>query len=92
MFSMGDKEWPGLSKLVEEAGEVTQICGKLIATRGKEEYWDGSNLRSRLIEELGDLQAAIVFVTLNSGLDTEAIMTRAEAKLKLFNEWHRTNQ
>lgn len=28
MFAIGDKEWPGISKLIEEAGEVLQICGK----------------------------------------------------------------
>ncbi len=92
MFAMGDKEWPGLSKLVEEAGEVSQVCGKLIATRGKEEYWDGSNLRERLIEELGDLQAAMLFITKHADLDAAAIGERTKKKLQLFEEWHRTKQ
>lgn len=85
-YSIGSELWPGLSKLSEEAGEVIQVVGKLIATGGEEQHWDGSNLRKRLAEELGDLLAAIEFVALKNGLaDT---FTRAEEKLKLFEKWH----
>jgi hypothetical protein len=52
MFAIGDKEWPGISKLVEEAGEVGQVCGKLIGSGGETAHFDGSNLRARLSEEL----------------------------------------
>lgn len=30
MFSIGSKRWPGISKLIEECGEVLQIAGKLM--------------------------------------------------------------
>lgn len=56
-FSLGSKVWPGLSKLIEEAGEVAELlpdlillkvigklqqtAGKLIQTAGAAEHWDG---------------------------------------------------
>lgn len=33
-FSLGSRTWPGLSKLVEECGEVLQIAGKIMGTGG----------------------------------------------------------
>lgn len=62
MFAIGDERWPGISKLVEESGEVLQVCGKLVWTHGDVTHFDGSNLKSRLETELGDLLAAIAFV------------------------------
>ena len=41
MFAIGDKKWPGISKLVEEAGEVTQVAGKLMGSGGDILHWDG---------------------------------------------------
>lgn len=38
-YCIGSKEWNGLSKIVEEAGELLQVCGKLMANEGKEIYW-----------------------------------------------------
>lgn len=87
-FCIGSALWPGLSKLVEEAGEVQQVAGKLIATGGKAEHWDGTNLHERLAEELADLMAACGFVARANGLDTDAFFARAEEKLALFHQWH----
>lgn len=90
MYAIGDDEWPGISKLIEECGEVIQVCGKLLATHGEAAHWDGTNLHRRLADELGDLQAAIRFVQLkNPNLDPEAIRSRADEKLELFLRWHR---
>lgn len=89
MFAIGSSVWPGLSKLIEECGEVTQVAGKLIATGGEAAHWDGTDLRERLQNELGDLRAAIAFVVNHCGLDRDAYLQRAEEKLKLFAAWHK---
>lgn len=89
-FAIGAAVWPGLSKLIEEAGEVCQVSGKLIATNGQEEHWDGSNLRQRIEDELADLMAACQFVIDHNNLDAEAIKRRADQKLALFAEWHKS--
>jgi NTP pyrophosphatase (non-canonical NTP hydrolase) len=88
MFAIGDQEWPGLSKLTEECGEVLQVIGKLIASGGLVEHWDGSNLKERLETELGDLKAAIAFVIKHCNLDGTAIVRREVEKLRRFSIWH----
>lgn len=88
MFAIGDKEWAGLSKLVEECGEVQQVLGKLIGSRGDVNHYDGSNLRDRLEEELADLLAAIMFFTMANGLGASGnIGERAKQKYELFVQW-----
>lgn len=87
-FSIGSDRWPGLSKLIEEMGEVQQVVGKLIATGGEAKHWDGTDLRDRLQEELGDLLGAIAFVEDHCGLDQWAIAERALRKRRLFDKWH----
>ena len=88
-FSIGSKVWPGTSKLIEEMGELQQVLGKLIATAGDTKHWDG-DLKARLIEELGDVHAALTFFqTSNIGVDDHhAVIDRAAKKFKLFKEWH----
>ena len=88
-FQMGSRVWPGLGKLVEEAGEVIQVAGKLVATGGEAAYWDGSDLRARLEEEIADLQAAAQFVAEECGLGLMMIAARREEKLETFRRWHR---
>jgi NTP pyrophosphatase (non-canonical NTP hydrolase) len=86
MFAIGDDQWPGLSKLSEEAGEVVQVIGKLMGTHGKSRHWDGTDLRQRLIEEIADVIAACeLVIELN---DLEGIEKRKQQKLALFHEWH----
>jgi hypothetical protein len=88
-FAIGAEVWPGISKLVEEAGETQQVCGKLLGTDGQEEHWDGTNLRTRLEDELADLRAAIDFVVQTNGLDEARMRDRALAKITTFRVWHR---
>lgn len=88
-FAIGSKTWPGISKLVEELGEVAQVAGKLIATGGRPGHWDGTDLRTRLEDELADLSAAIAFVISQNALDTTRIADRRGAKLRQFEDWHR---
>ncbi len=87
-FAIGSTVWPGLSKLVEEMGEVLQVAGKTMGTGGLAMHWDGSDLRKRLEEEIADTMAAIRFFTEHNGLDEERIAQRAEQKYKLFCTWH----
>lgn len=87
-FAIGDPQWAGISKLVEECGEVQQVCGKLLGTRGAVEHWDGTNLKTRLEDEIADVVAAAFFVTQKNGLDEERMADRVEEKLRRFEEWH----
>jgi hypothetical protein len=88
-FSIGSKIWPGTSKVIEEMGELQQVLGKLIAVAGDTKHWDG-DLRKRLVEEIGDLSAALVFFkTENLTLDeVKQVAERAEKKVALFRQWH----
>lgn len=88
MFAIGDKDWPGISKLVEEAGEVLQICGKLMGTRGALKHWNVENLKEALEDEIADLTATCAFVIGACHLDRKRILDRYVVKLNRFNRWH----
>lgn len=92
MFTIGDDEWPGVAKLMEEAAETIQVCAKLMATEGANEHWDHTDLTERLTEELGDLQAAIDFMLLFSGIESHPVHARAKEKLQQFAVWHTEGQ
>jgi NTP pyrophosphatase (non-canonical NTP hydrolase) len=87
-FSIGGQLWPGLSKLIEECGEVLQVGGKLIGNEGGLDHWDGTNLRTRMESELGDLRAAIDFFAEENGLCPATIERQRAAKLAMFRGWH----
>lgn len=88
-YSFGSANWPGLSKLIEECGEVQQIAGKLMQVGGDSDHWSESDLRQRMQDELGDLMAAVSIFVETSGLDKQAIWSRANEKHDLFEKWHR---
>lgn len=89
-FSLGSKTWPGLSKVVEECGEVLQVAGKLMGTAGDINHWDGKGpLDVRMAEEVCDLFAACVaFFQLNGFDGIEAYMQREMDKYHTFLRWH----
>lgn len=89
-YSIGSGHWPGVSKLVEELGELGQVLGKLIAINGSASHWDGSDLRVRLVEEMGDVRAAISFFSQQNLTPEEAIRlaSREADKLQTFHDWH----
>lgn len=89
LFAFGADAWPGLAKLMEEAGEVVQVCGKLLMTYGEPKHWDGTDLKARLEEELGDLLAAADFVQMHCGLDMSRIDGQRRRKRLRFEQWHR---
>lgn len=88
----------GLVKLTEEACEVGQVAMKLVAypelqnPEATAKGWlhpDGTDLRQRLVEEMGDALAAIEFVTGRLGLSRSAISDRMAFKFALFEKWDR---
>jgi NTP pyrophosphatase (non-canonical NTP hydrolase) len=87
-FGIGSEVWPGLAKVAEEAGELLQVVGKLVATGGRTAHHDGTDLRARLVEECGDLLAAIGYLTAANGLEAE-VAERAAGKREIFDGWHR---
>lgn len=89
-FSLGSRTWPGLSKVIEECGEVLQVAGKLMGTAGKVEHWDGAGpLDVRIAEEMCDLFAACVaFFQLNGFDGVEEYVEREADKYQTFLRWH----
>ncbi len=88
-FAIGGSKWPGTAKLIEELGELQQALGKLIATGGKPNHWDGTNLVERIEEEIADVTAAIGFFVGANHLSHGDIDARTATKLDLFLKWHR---
>jgi hypothetical protein len=86
-YEIGSQTWPGLAKLAEESGELVQILAKLVGASGRDTYYDGTDLRARLIEECGDLRAALTFFVETNELGP-AVEARAAEKLALFRRWH----
>lgn len=79
----------GLAKLLEELGELAQITAKKLAFMDTDEHPDGKgSMRVRMQEEMGDVRAAIDFVTETFGLDSLTISRRANVKLTMFRYWH----
>lgn len=92
-FSLGSRTWPGLSKLVEECGDVLQIAGKIMGTGGAVQHWDGKgDLDERIALELCDLFAAArAFFQLN-GFDGNPVYIQREIqKYRQFLKWHSEN-
>jgi len=87
-MAIGARDLPGVGKLAEEAGEISQVVGKLIATDGQAEHWDGTDLHTRLLDEAGDMLAAIRYFGWANEV-TEEIERRAAVKLARFQRWHR---
>ena len=89
MFAIGDKEWPGVSKVLEEMGELQQVLGKIMGVRGEIQHWSG-DLRKMLIEELADVYAALSFFQDHNmtGDEMELVSDRAHFKAKRFEAWH----
>lgn len=88
-YAIGSDRWPGTSRVLEESGELTQVLGKLMATGGDADHWSG-DLRKKLVEEIGDLSAALAFfrernLTVNEQDDVDVQMG---LKLRLFRKWH----
>lgn len=89
-FYIGAASWPGLSKVVEEGGELLQVAGKLIGSGGSTAHWSG-DLRPMLVEEIADVWAALDFFVMRNLEDFEcvAISRRRQSKFHQFMKWDR---
>lgn len=92
-FSTGSGTWPGISKLIEECGEVVQVAGKLIGAGAgaNVNHRNGTDMHHRLDQELGVPLAAVDFVVSHALPMTscsKVIFKRRDEKLALFNQWH----
>lgn len=86
--TIGQAEWPGLLKLAEESGEVTQTVGKLLAYPRGDHPDGGPSLVERIQNEIADVLAAADFVIYANGLDNTVIHARYARKLAIFGRWH----
>lgn len=83
----------GLTKLIEECGELAQIAAKKSAYMDTDTHPDGAgSLKKRLEDELADVCAAGAFVIQTFGLDSERMKRRTALKLDTFQKWHREQQ
>lgn len=81
----------GLTKLMEECGEVIQVAAKLIAYPSGVHPDGGKDLYLRLEEELADLAASSYFVNEKLVLNSTTIHERAKKKLEMFRKWDEEN-
>lgn len=78
----------GLTKLMEECGELTQIAAKKSAYMHTDTHPDGKgSMKVRMEEEIADVLATCDFVADRFNLDTGKIKRRAKIKLMTFNRW-----
>ena len=78
----------GYAKLIEELGELAQVCGKRLAYYTTDDHPDGKgSLRERLESEMADVLAAINLVAENEGLDLGRINDLSLAKWTKFLVW-----
>lgn len=87
-YAIGSNRWPGLAKLAEENGELGQTIGKLMAYPNLAvEHPDGcGSLDVRLMEEMADLQAAIMYVRAHNVLP-DGFEQRVQVKFDRFQRW-----
>lgn len=91
-FQLGSRVWPGLAKLLEEAGEVSEIGGKIVGNDGKHIHYDGTRLDVRIAEEVADLSAACrAFFQLNGYDGAPWVLRREIDKYSKFLRWHNEN-
>lgn len=80
----------GLTKLLEECGELTQIAAKKCAYLDTDIHPDRmGSMNDRLENEIGDVRAAAAFVAEKLHLDIARIEERRREKLNRFRKWDR---
>lgn len=89
IYSIGSDTLPGLSKVLEEIGELGEVLGKVLGCGGME-HWTG-DLTERIIDECADVIAAIGFYGDKNFTDEQQgrFMDRVDEKTDLFETWHK---
>ena len=77
----------GISKLVEEMGELHQVLGKFLAYPTGVHPDGKGDLLERFEEESADVMASIIFVQGKLGVDSAKVHSRSVRKLNLYREW-----
>lgn len=80
MFAIGSRHWPGLSKLVEEAGELTHVIGLILDSENEPPL----SIQEQFTEELGDLLAACLFVAEANSFPTDEVLVYSRVSNLLF--------
>lgn len=77
----------GLTKLMEECGELIQILAKKSAYMETDNHPDGSLMKRRMEDEIADVVAAITFVVEQFDLDVPYMSERSTDKIELYEKW-----
>jgi hypothetical protein len=91
--SMTRTLWKGIFKLLEEMGELTTVLGKLgVVPEGRhwDERYQEKTLRARLMDEMADVQAALIYFGEANDFtkeETAYVHKRANAKIERYQSW-----
>jgi len=66
---------------MEECGELTQACSKVIRTKGRAKY------RRNLRDEIGDVMCMIEILKMSGMVTEEQIQERMKEKKKKLEKW-----
>lgn len=77
----------GLTKLMEECGELIQILAKKLAYIDTDIHLGDNPIKHRMEDEIADVVAAITFVVEQFDLDVPYMSTRANKKIELYEKW-----
>lgn len=78
----------GVSKLIEECGELQQDLGKFLTYGMDQPHPDGKGpMRGRIENEIADVMAACRFVIEKHKLNPDQIYKRMHEKIDLFKSW-----
>jgi NTP pyrophosphatase (non-canonical NTP hydrolase) len=90
-YSIGSDHWPGVTKVLEECGELIQVLAKLQGAGGDPGvHWDGKDVLSGIIDEAGDVLAALEFLMRHNPIVSDAkVNKRMARKVQMFEDWHK---
>jgi NTP pyrophosphatase (non-canonical NTP hydrolase) len=85
-YGIAGDRWQGMAKVMEEAGELIQVMAKI---QGRGGHLDETPLMDKLIEEMGDLYAALSFFEAQNFTkrQSQAVDFRAIQKANKFADW-----
>lgn len=88
-YQLDCPKYPGLAKTIEEYGELGQVFGKIMSCGGNPIYpWGNVDLAAKLDEEISDLMACLIFLSLKCEyVNSEYVAERTARKMKLFEAW-----
>lgn len=79
--------WKGANKLAEECNELCVVLAKLAAYPDGNHPDGAGDLKERLIEEMGDVAAALRYFAEANDLDKGKLAGREHRKVQTFRGW-----